>query len=226
MAKQVVQKKQVKKTKSDKTVMIWDKQFDRLSKYILKKFGYTVEVDSTLFFGIIDFEKQHISIRQTHKKELMTYLLLHEIGHVLYKNKKKEYKNIVEDALQIVSKSSLSFRMIVVYEEIQAWNEGLYLGKKLSLPIDRKTFETYKSRCLKTYMSWAMDHKKNRTSKIVQLIEEKNLTEKDHVHYEIINDEMDLKNEPNNNYDDDSNNSASRETKTQFSAEKEKNKQS
>lgn len=174
-----------KKTQA-KTVMSidWTAQFDRLAKYAKTKYDYEVIVNESIDYGKIDFNNQEITIKQIYKKELMTYLLLHEIGHVIQTLNTKKYKRRIEEVFEVVSKSSLSFRTTVLYEEIDAWNEAYDLGKRLSVPIDRKRFETYKARCLKTYMTWVLGlNRQSRT--VVQKAELQN--QNDHnVHYEVV----------------------------------------
>ena len=162
----------------------WSVQFERLAKYAKTKYDYDVIVNESIDYGKIDFNNQEITIKQIYKKELMTYLLLHEIGHVIQTLNTKKYKRRIEEVFEVVSKSSLSFRTTVLYEEIDAWNEAYDLGKRLSVPIDRKRFETYKARCLKTYMTWVLClNRQSRT--VVQKAEYQN--QNDHnIHYEVV----------------------------------------
>jgi len=152
-----------KRNKSSKSPneIDWNKQFDKVARYSQSQFGFTVYAESDAEYGKIDFNKQEIVIKQIYNnKENMTYLLLHELGHVIQTNKKSLYKRRVLEVAEIVTKSSLSFRIAMLYEEMDAWNEGYDFAKKIRIPLDRKKFETYKSRCLKTYMSWALNTNK------------------------------------------------------------------
>lgn len=129
----------------------WEEAFEKLIKYACKKYDYTVEITNGSELGLINFTTKKIIIKQINNKENMTYVLLHEIGHIIQLDS-KIYRKRVEEVQKIMSRSSLSFRIAVLYEEMDAWNEAYDLGKKLRMPIDRKRFESYKSRCLKAYM--------------------------------------------------------------------------
>lgn len=174
-----------------KTKIDWSKQFDRIVKYSYTKFGYEVIVKENIDFGEIDFNKLEIRIKSIYNnKENMSYLLLHELGHVIQKQKAKTYKRRITEVIEVVSKSSLSFRTTMLYEEMDAWNEAHDLAKKLRLPLDRKKFETYKSRCLKTYMVWVISTNqkqgnKQQVASIVERAETKNI-EDSNIHYEVV----------------------------------------
>jgi len=165
-----------------KSIIDWSIQFDRVVKYSFTKFGYSVVIKDNIELGEINFTKLIIKIKTIYKnKEFMTYLLLHELGHIIQAQKVKLYKRRIQEVHEVVSKSSLSFRTTVLYEEMDAWNEAYDLAKKLRLPIDRKKFETYKSRCLKTYMIWAINTNQKQT--LPSIIESPNI---DNIHYEVI----------------------------------------
>lgn len=99
-----------------------------------------------------------IFINKTSSTRRKLYLLLHEIGHVLLltnENYSEKYKKILEQK----SYSQLTYRTGIVEEEIDAWNEGELLAKKLSIPLD-KHFNVVRSNKLATYMKWAVKRKK------------------------------------------------------------------
>lgn len=175
----------------------WNKQFERLVKYAKTKYGYGVIVKESIDFGIIDSNNFKITIKQIYKKDIMTFLLLHELGHVIQSLKTKQYKKRIEEVLEVVSRSSLSFRTTVLYEEMDAWNEAYDLAKRLSIPLDRRKFESYKSRCLKTYMIWVLElNRQSRT--VVQKAEQQNQNDLK-VHYEVVEEIIDLEDNNNNN---------------------------
>ncbi len=184
---------------------LWTKQFNKVVAHIQKYFKYKVYIDDKLqdYGGKINFASKEIVIKNMYgREELMTYLLLHEIGHVIILSDKK-YKIKFKDLSDFVSKSSLSFRINVLYEEMDAWYQAFLLGKKLKIPIDRKRFESYKTRCLRTYMSWALEtnkksinqNKKQMSNNVLEIIND--FEEKDnlpidkpennaHVYFEIL----------------------------------------
>jgi hypothetical protein len=50
----------------------------------------------------------------------------------------------------------LTYKINVLYEEFEAWKEGYNIAKELGLYIDKRKYELLKTKCLVTYLSWAL----------------------------------------------------------------------
>lgn len=94
-----------------------------------------------------------IYINKNHNPRRKLYILLHELGHVVLLTNSDyaiKYKRILNQK----SYSKLTYRVGIVEEEIDAWNEGERIANKLLIPIDNH-FYVVKSNKLATYMKWA-----------------------------------------------------------------------
>lgn len=103
-----------------------------------------------------------LSTRQNLVHQL--YSLLHECGHVMIrihpKEFSKEYPMLAELENRSLHKFPLRFHMEEVKEEIRAWDNGLQLAKKLSIPISEREYFNFASRWVLRYMAFATVDKK------------------------------------------------------------------
>lgn len=130
----------------------WLDELRKLERYCNKK-GFAV-LYRPVKLDAIYFEDKRIVIGDHHSNEICLYCLLHEMGHHIVMNKKtysEEYSTIYET----FSKSSKTYKITILQEELDAWKEGLKLSKRLNISIDRRKFEITKSRCIATYLTWA-----------------------------------------------------------------------
>ena len=76
------------------------------------------------------------------------YTLLHEVGHYIQYNLSKPppFINYDQDEKTLVS---MYHNM---QEEIDAWQRGYSLAKKLKIPIDRKDYDKYAAKFVATYI--------------------------------------------------------------------------
>lgn len=97
----------------------------------------------------ITFKK--IYINNSASKKTQYYTLIHEIGHFLC------YKNIFYVYPKDKTKkgySTLSYKILKVQEEFDAWDEGHFFIQDNNLFID-KDYDVIKAKSLSSYMIWA-----------------------------------------------------------------------
>jgi len=90
-----------------------------------------------------------ISINDTHSDALQLIILLHEAGHVIYrdKNNKPRIK---------IARKTVEEKMAVLEEEVMAWYEGHKLSQKMGIEIDAMLFEENYKSSLVRYIKWVM----------------------------------------------------------------------
>jgi hypothetical protein len=90
-----------------------------------------------------------ISINDTHSDALQLIILLHEAGHVIYrdKNSKPRIK---------IARKTVEEKMAVLEEEVMAWYEGYKLSEKMGITIDAVLFEENYKSSLVRYIEWVM----------------------------------------------------------------------
>lgn len=87
-------------------------------------------------------------------------VLLHEIGHHLIGHRGDEDDRFVAGYLQQNTPSAnknFRHRLACIEEEIEAWNRGWKLAKRLDLRLERKEFDEFRVKCLKSYMQWGIN---------------------------------------------------------------------
>lgn len=101
-------------------------------------------------------KKITINTRSTNKHQMMT--LLHECGHYLIdrscsSNRFKDGYGSIDD---INHKKTLTHRISILDEELEAWHRGWRLGLRLGIltNLDRVEFNKIKNRSILTYVKW------------------------------------------------------------------------
>jgi hypothetical protein len=126
-----------------------DKSFKKIQKWIYKK-GYTLR------FGMsdaVDYDKKEVILRRSQSNIL--FAALHECGHIVVGNKDnyhRDYKSIIKaDTVDGRHYRSNLYRYKKIKEEIEAWEEGFKLSKKLGIDVDKDDYDKYASKYLITY---------------------------------------------------------------------------
>lgn len=92
------------------------------------------------------------------------FSLLHECGHMIIRLNKKRfgetYPTLVELEDKELKKYPLRFHLEEVKEEIEAWDKGFELAKKLGIPISDRDYYKFASRWVLRYMALATVDKK------------------------------------------------------------------
>ena len=138
----------------------WKSQIQVLERYCNDK-GWEVEyvsrtnpsADSALI------GKNKLAIKKERNNELTFYILLHEIGHMMLCQNNRMYEERYNAVFEAFSSASITHKIKRVEEELDAWKTGFKLSKRLKLYVNRRRFEQIKSRCISTYLMWAVDRK-------------------------------------------------------------------
>jgi antirestriction protein ArdC len=92
-----------------------------------------------------------MSNRGTDKNKF--YTLLHEIGHYIQGNSRSPHPFTHHDS----DKKTLLSMYYNMQEEIDAWERGFKLAKKLKIPIDKKDYDMYASKYIASYIYYWND---------------------------------------------------------------------
>jgi len=94
-----------------------------------------------------------INTRQNLRYQLHT--LLHEAGHALLRNNKKKYEKSF--SMYSKRKSSKSYKLGVLKEEIMAWEQGYKLALKLGIVLNEGWWKKHSEKCIYDYVGWVVD---------------------------------------------------------------------
>jgi len=134
----------------------WDAQVEILLAYA-KDQGYSVKFknlkDKTSW---IHFSTKEIVIHKSSTTELQVYDLIHELGHIEQQKNTKVYNELFGQVFASFSKQSQTYKMKILEEELDAWNQGLKLCFELGLQVNQRCFEIRKASRVATYASWAL----------------------------------------------------------------------
>ena len=110
----------------------------------------------------VDFEAKTIAINHKNWEETRLHHLLHECGHIIIEGskwrpptmiKRKEYFDSEEkDCLR---KHNDKYKISIIAEEIEAWEQGKKLAKKLQIKLNKEKYNRDAARCVMTYVNWA-----------------------------------------------------------------------
>lgn len=102
-----------------------------------------------------------ISTRQGFEKQL--YTLLHECGHVLVQKNTISYNKKYPATAKMNSYKSINkqlerspkYKVDIISEEIDAWDRGRKLAKRLDIYINNEKYNDMSSKCIYSYIGWA-----------------------------------------------------------------------
>ena len=102
----------------------------------------------------VDYNKFEITINPRQTKTNLIFSALHECGHIIVSDKKsynKNYKILNKGYLDGRHTKGLLYKYKQLREEIQAWEKGFKLSKKLGININKEDYDKYASVCFNTY---------------------------------------------------------------------------
>jgi hypothetical protein len=117
------------------------------------------------------FDTARVLINSTASHETQLSALLHECGHVdVFQKRLKNRRARVAGATfghwartsNTKSRQALRVRISVVTEEIEAWDRGEVIAKRLKIRYNRKSFQNVRTRALMTYFRWTARRKQGR----------------------------------------------------------------
>lgn len=101
-----------------------------------------------------------IKLRSTRKTEVIFYMFLHELGHMLMRVKDRSYRRryaIIFEGRYATD----TYKITRVQEEMEAWDVGLRFARARGLKINDRKFQKVRAECLMTYLQWATRRKTN-----------------------------------------------------------------
>ncbi len=119
--------------------------------------GLVLESDAESCF---DPEERVVKIDSTLPREDKIAVALHECGHLLIRRSRERCpkKRIAGATARECDKETgrcknrtQSGNIATLHEEIEAWERGFHLGRRLSLRFSQKKFDRLRCKCLATY---------------------------------------------------------------------------
>lgn len=129
------------------------KEFNKIKDWVDER-GFTLRFSKSDF---VDYDKKEVVLLRNQTEKNLLYSALHECGHVIIGTRKsyyKKYKAIAKASMDARHEKSDVYKYARFREEIDAWEEGYKLSKKLSLDIDKEDYDKYASKCFKTYIKY------------------------------------------------------------------------
>lgn len=108
----------------------------------------------------VDFTTQTVTAYRSQNKLNLLYSLLHECGHVmLYKQNgyKKQFKSLFKAQRDARHYKSNLYCYKKLKEELDAWERGKRLAKKLKIEIDIDDYDKYAAKWFMTYVRHFQD---------------------------------------------------------------------
>lgn len=138
---------------------------DKIEEWLEKK-GYSLSVEPNLKDEVHFEPVQCVFLNSKQSKESMVHTALHECGHILIRksrmrngpNGRKRCIGISareeQKSIGRYKKSTKRRRMAVMTEEIEAWDRGLKLARRLCIKVNKTRFENSRIRALMSYCRW------------------------------------------------------------------------
>ena len=130
-----------------------------VDKQAVDRLGYEIyEGPDMQDLCMSDIKEINICSRKGIEKKL--YGLLHECGHALIRENwtkfQKEFPAHAACGYDRRKNRTDGYRVSLVEEEYEAWKRGKRLAKRLGIQIDEERFEKHKTKCIMSYMHWAV----------------------------------------------------------------------
>jgi hypothetical protein len=129
-----------------------DKRIKRLVNWLSKRgFSFRFSITDT-----VDLDTMTVTVYPNSNLIYLLYTLLHECGHVAISendNYEKEFKSLsIADDLDSRHSRSNIYRYKKLKEEIDAWEEGKKLAKRLKIRLNKEDYDKYASKWFMTYV--------------------------------------------------------------------------
>jgi hypothetical protein len=158
----------------------WRKQIAVLEKYVASK-GWHVKYLDTVKNDWADWSKKTISLKSRVNKEVLFYVFLHELGHMLLFQNNRSYSSKYKEVFDEFTGGAKPISLARIEEELDAWRTGFRLAQRLKLKVDRRNFEKTKAKYAMTYITWAcqkfVDGNSNLENAINSILEKTSLNE-------------------------------------------------
>jgi hypothetical protein len=132
---------------------------NKLNKWVNKN-NFKLNIINTKI-DEVDFDNKIININNNTNITSQIITILHECGHILIYLQRKKYKNKKIVGLSwydwnkiFIKNRTLKNKISILEEEIESWNRGLKLAKKLNIKVKKKIYQYHRIRALKSYIKY------------------------------------------------------------------------
>lgn len=130
-------------------------QIDYVEAFLIDEYDVHVDFDKD---GMDEFwfdpdnpeDAGVISINNGHPLTTQLIILLHEAGHIIFRNKNNKNPEYID-------RQTITGRMEVMHEEMMAWYEGRILSKNLGIGIEKELWQENYCDSLLKYIKWVLD---------------------------------------------------------------------
>lgn len=130
-------------------------QIDYVEAFLIDEYDVYVDFDTD---GMDEFwfdpdnpdDAGVVSINSTHPPFTQLVILLHEAGHIIFREKNRK-------APKHIDRGTIEGRMEVMHEEIMAWYEGRLLSEQLGIKIEKDLWQENYSSSLLKYIKWVLN---------------------------------------------------------------------
>ena len=131
------------------------KQIDYVEAFLMDEYDVYVDFDKDgmdeFWFNPDDPEDTGVvSINSGHDPLTQLIILLHEAGHIIFRNKNNKPSKHLD-------RETMSGKMEILHEEVMAWYEGHNLSKNLGIHIDKDKWEQDYCDSLLKYIKWVLN---------------------------------------------------------------------
>lgn len=129
--------------------MVYSKHFSKIENWVNSK-KYNLRFGKSDY---VDYENREVVLFKSQKN--LIFSALHECGHVIIGSRRsynKNFKSILKEEIDGRHANSNIYKYKKIKEEIDAWEEGYKLSKKLLLEIDKDEYDKYAAKCVATYI--------------------------------------------------------------------------
>ena len=150
------------------TNQTYKSNIQKLIDYSNKKDFDVSFVRSSIGVSYVCFDKKKIVIDSRQNKEYQLYDLVHEVGHIEIEttNEKKliDIRTEHHYVFNSFHRTSLTHKIEVLQEEINAWNIGEQVAKSLGIVLHKRKFTQRKAKRIGSYVKWiALTSLKNKS---------------------------------------------------------------
>jgi len=112
--------------------------------------------------AVYEPDSKQVTLSGRASPEKMLYYLLHECGHHLIgmEEHHERFGKGYPRGDVMNSTSNFEHKLACLEEEMEAWHRGWKLAKRLGLGADREEFDKIRVDCLRSYVDWASEKKK------------------------------------------------------------------
>jgi len=132
----------------------WERQIGALTEYCQSKSWTVAFKKLNPSDDYAAWDKKRIVLSERKNKEILFYVFLHEIGHMLQHQNARSHLGSYEEVPEHFCHQAQASTVAKLEEELDAWKTGYRLADRLELFVDRRQFERVKAGCIMSYVDW------------------------------------------------------------------------